>query len=124
MGRRFRSLKMWFVFRLFGIEELQNHVRKHVQLAHHFETLVMSDSRFEIVSPVVLGLVSFRLKGPDKRNEELLKAINESGKLHMGPSNLKGRYHLRFAICAASTETKHVQFAWEVIKGITDTLGK
>jgi aromatic-L-amino-acid decarboxylase len=33
-----------------------------VALAHEFEELVRQDSRFEIVSEVVLGLVCFRLK--------------------------------------------------------------
>ncbi len=28
LGRRFRSLKIWFVLRLFGIQKLQNYIRK------------------------------------------------------------------------------------------------
>lgn len=28
MGRRFRSLKMWFVFRVYGLSGLQAHIRK------------------------------------------------------------------------------------------------
>ncbi|XP_033116011.1 aromatic-L-amino-acid decarboxylase-like [Anneissia japonica] len=122
LGRRFRSLKLWFVLRMFGIERLQDHVRKQVQLAHEFEKLVLSDSRFEIVSRVILGLVSFRLKVSDEQNEKLLKAINDSGKIHMVAANLKGQFQLRFVICSASTELKHVQFAWEVIQGLTDSL--
>lgn len=62
LGRRFRALKLWFVLRLYGIENLQKHIRNHVAQAHEFEALVLSDSRFEIVEEVVLGLVCFRLK--------------------------------------------------------------
>ncbi|XP_069768338.1 aromatic-L-amino-acid decarboxylase isoform X3 [Narcine bancroftii] len=62
LGRRFRSLKMWFVFRLYGVKGLQEHIRKQVDLAHEFESLVHQDERFEIIGDVVLGLVCFRIK--------------------------------------------------------------
>jgi hypothetical protein len=62
LGRRFRALKLWFVLRLYGVRNLQAFIRKHVALAHEFEELVRKDSRFEIVSEVLLGLVCFRLK--------------------------------------------------------------
>ena len=48
-------------------------------------------------------------------NEALLKRINEEGKIHMVPSKINDTYFLRFAVCAASTERKHVEFAWKVI---------
>ena len=37
LGRRFRSLKLWFTMRLYGIRGLQEHIRNHVQLAQLFE---------------------------------------------------------------------------------------
>jgi len=33
LGRRFRSLKLWFVIRHYGVEGLQFHIRKHVRMA-------------------------------------------------------------------------------------------
>lgn len=62
LGRRFRALKLWFVLRLYGVENLQKFIRGHVAQAHEFEALLLSDSRFEIVAEVVMGLVCFRLK--------------------------------------------------------------
>ncbi|KAK1265795.1 Tyrosine decarboxylase 1 [Acorus gramineus] len=50
LGRRFRSLKIWMVMRLYGVENLQNYIRKHIKLAEYFEELVISDSRFEVIS--------------------------------------------------------------------------
>ena len=40
LGRRFRSLKLWFVIRHYGIEGLQHHIREHVRLAQQFVTWV------------------------------------------------------------------------------------
>ncbi|KAL6489109.1 hypothetical protein MHYP_G00028500 [Metynnis hypsauchen] len=112
LGRRFRSLKMWFVFRMYGLRGLQDHIRKHVALAKEFEALVRVDERFQISADVVLGLVCFRLKGSNDLNEALLKRINSARRIHLVPCQLSGRFVLRFAVCARTTESRHVQEAW------------
>jgi len=53
---------MWFVFRLYGLQGLQEHIRRQIALAHEFEDLVRDDERFEMVAEVIMGLVCFRLK--------------------------------------------------------------
>ena len=52
MSRRFRSLKLWFVIRNYGVEGLQAYVREHCRLAKCFEALVRTDKRFEICNNV------------------------------------------------------------------------
>ncbi|XP_030652501.1 aromatic-L-amino-acid decarboxylase isoform X1 [Nomascus leucogenys] len=116
LGRRFRSLKMWFVFRMYGVKGLQAYIRKHVQLSHEFESLVRQDPRFEICVEVTLGLVCFRLKGSNKVNEALLQRINSAKKIHLVPCHLRDKFVLRFAICSRTVESAHVQRAWEHIK--------
>lgn len=61
LSRRFRSLKLWFVFRSYGIDGLRKYIRNHIRLAKRFESLVNSDDRFEVRNDVHLGLVCFRL---------------------------------------------------------------
>eukprot|EP00057_Strongylocentrotus_purpuratus_P019606 XP_011674080.1 PREDICTED: aromatic-L-amino-acid decarboxylase isoform X2 [Strongylocentrotus purpuratus] len=122
LSRRFRSLKLWFVFRLFGVEKLQEYIRKSVSLAKEFEALVVDDNRFEIVAEVVLALVCFRLKGSDVLNRTLLDRINANGKIHMIGSVLKGRYILRMVVCNPKTESRHMTHAWEVISELTTKL--
>ncbi|KAB1253778.1 Aromatic-L-amino-acid decarboxylase [Camelus dromedarius] len=122
LGRRFRSLKMWFVFRLYGVTGLQAYIRKHVQLSHEFEFLVRQDPRFEICAEVTLGLVCFRLKGPNSRNEALLERINSARKIHLVPCHLRDQFVLRFAICSRTVESAHVRLAWEHIRGLAAEL--
>lgn len=119
LGRRFRSLKMWFVFRLYGLHGLQAHIRKQVALAKEFESLVRADKRFEICAEVIMGLVCFRLKGSNELNQLLLKKINKSREIHLVPCQLSGRFVLRFAICARTTESCHIQQAWRHITQLT-----
>ncbi|XP_006901663.1 PREDICTED: aromatic-L-amino-acid decarboxylase [Elephantulus edwardii] len=122
LGRRFRSLKMWFVFRMYGVRGLQAYIRKHVQLSHEFEALVRQDPRFEICAEVTLGLVCFRLKGSNQLNEELLSKINNAKKIHLVPCHLRGKFVLRFAICSRTVELAHVQHAWDHIRELAAEL--
>uniref|UniRef100_UPI003AAE171F aromatic-L-amino-acid decarboxylase isoform X3 n=1 Tax=Centroberyx gerrardi TaxID=166262 RepID=UPI003AAE171F len=119
LGRRFRSLKMWFVFRMYGLKGLQAHIRKQVGLAKEFESLVRADKRFEICAEVIMGLVCFRLKGSNELNEALLKKINHGRRIHLVPCQLSGRFVLRFAVCARTTESHHIQEAWRHITQLT-----
>src|SRR5277367_112962 len=60
LGRRFRSLKLWFVIRHYGVEGLRHHIRRHVKLAQQFANWVRADSRFELAAVPPLNLVCFR----------------------------------------------------------------
>ncbi|XP_043271561.1 aromatic-L-amino-acid decarboxylase isoform X2 [Venturia canescens] len=115
LSRRFRSLKLWFVIRSYGISGLQSYIRNHLKLAKEFEALVKKDSRFELCNEVVLGLVCFRAKGSDKLNQKLLSAINDSGKIHMVPAKVNQRYTIRFALASPQASSEDVEVAWNVI---------
>jgi len=62
LGRRFRSLKMWFVFRLIGVANLQKSIRKDINLALEFAKRLENDPNYELFNEVTMGLVCFRLK--------------------------------------------------------------
>uniref|UniRef100_T1IJC5 Tyrosine decarboxylase n=1 Tax=Strigamia maritima TaxID=126957 RepID=T1IJC5_STRMM len=115
LSRRFRSLKLWFVIRNYGVEGLQKYVRDHVRLAKRFENYVRKDHRFEIMNEPILGLVCFRLKGSDTINQKLLTSINASGKLHMVPASVNERYVIRFCVCAQHATNDDIDYAWKVI---------
>lgn len=55
LSKRFRSLKLWFVIRNYGVIGLQKHIREGVRLAMKFEALVLADQRFEIPATRHLG---------------------------------------------------------------------
>jgi tyrosine decarboxylase len=62
LSRRFRSLKLFFMFRMYGLEEFQAYVRQVIKMGVYFEKLVKQDDRFEILNKPRLGLVCIRLK--------------------------------------------------------------
>jgi aromatic-L-amino-acid decarboxylase len=121
LGRRFRALKLWFVIRSYGVDGLQKMVREHLRLAQLFKDWVETDNRFELMAPVSLSLVCFRIN--DGRSEEALNAlnadllarINQTGKVFLTHTALKGKYVLRMMIGQRTTQEEHVRLAWEII---------
>lgn len=116
LSRRFRSLKLWFTLRTYGIEGIQAYIREHVRLAKLFESCVLSDNRFEICAKVTLGLVCFRLKGANILSQNLLFNLNDSGQIHMVPSVLKDKYVIRFCVNAPNQSENDMFIAWNLIK--------
>jgi aromatic-L-amino-acid decarboxylase len=116
LGRRFRSLKLWFVLRHYGIEGLQYHIREHVRLAQQFASWVKKDDRFELPVEPPLNLVCFRLKSGDDANQKLMDALNRSGDLYLTHTRLQNRLTLRLSVGQANTTGSHVEKAWEKIK--------
>jgi len=122
LGRRFRSLKLWFVVRHYGVEGLQHHIRRHVELAQQFTNWIKADERFELAAPVPLNLVCFRHKAGDKANQKLMDRLNKSGDLYLTHTRMNDRLTLRVCIGQTYTEEKHVQKAWERIQQEADRL--
>src|SRR5687767_3185110 len=116
LGRRFRALKLWFVIRHYGVEGLQRHVRRHVELAQELRSWVEKSDRFELAAPTPLNLVCFRHVGGDAINRQLLEALNASGKLYLTHTTLADRYTLRMSIGQSGTEMRHVAAAWQAIE--------
>jgi aromatic-L-amino-acid decarboxylase len=121
LGRRFRALKLWFVVRSYGVEGLQAVVREHIRLAGLFRDFVESDARFELLAPVDLGLVCFRLNDGrgdaalDDLNRRFLAGINAAGPIFLTHTTLRGKYTIRFVAGQRTTEERHVRGAWDII---------
>ena len=121
LGRRFRALKLWFVIRSYGVEGLQKMVREHIRLAQLFKEWVEEHQLFELMAPVNVSLVCFRMN--DGRAEEelhalnrkLLESLNQTGKIYLTHTSLRRKYVLRMAIGSRMTEEKHLHAAWKLI---------
>ena len=124
LGRRFRSLKLWFVMRRFGAEGMRFHVRNGTVLANYFAGLVEANPELEISVPVSLSLVCFRWKGRGEEDQRrLLDAVKATGKCFIIHTKLdldgsgKGQIVIRVA-CGGIEQTKEdVKKCYDVING-------
>jgi aromatic-L-amino-acid decarboxylase len=115
LGRRFRSLKLWFVIRHYGVEGLQHHIRNHVALARKFADWVRRSDKFELIAEPPLNLVCFRYKGSDEDNLALMNRINRDGKIYFSHTRLNGQIVLRLCVAQTHTCEEHVSEAWRII---------
>ena len=118
LGRRFRSLKLWFVIRYYGIEGLQYHIRRHVELAQLFAGWVKASDRFELAATPPLNLVCFRHRGGDDVNRKIMDRLNAGGGLYLTHTMMDDKFTLRLCVGVMTTELRHVEHAWELIQAI------
>jgi aromatic-L-amino-acid decarboxylase len=124
LGRRFRSLKLWFVIRHYGVEGLRTLIRRHVEWAQKFARWVREDKRFELAVPPPMNLICFRHLGGDDVNQKILDRLNQSGKVYLTHTKLKDRLTLRFCVGQTHTEETHVVRAWRLIQNTAEEITK
>jgi len=108
LGRRFRSLKLWFVLRSYGVEGLRAHIRHHVEAAARLTGRISSNPRLTLAAPLSLGLVCFSHVDGDAAGEKLLAALNATGEVLLTHTRLSDRHVLRVAIGGSRTTSDHV----------------
>jgi len=123
LGRRFRALKLWFVLRSYGVNALQETIRSHVAWAAELAEKLGEEPDFEITSPPVLSLFSFRYlpdgaDDPDTLNATLLDRINDDGRIYLTQTTHDGKYVIRFHVGQTYTTREDVMFAFDVMTSL------
>lgn len=81
-------------------------------------TLISSIIRSVATSYILL--VHFFFQGGSSLNEAFLDSINNTGKIHLTPTTLRGKSAIRFCICSNITNEADVRFAWQVIEEVAE----
>jgi len=126
LGRRFRALKAWMVWRSFGHEGIAARIREHLRLAQLFSKWIKEDPRFELSAPTVMGVVCFRAKAADdamadRLNSRLVETINAAGETYLMQTKLRGRAVMRLGLGNILTTEKHLHRVWQIIRDAAAT---
>ena len=136
LGRRFRALKAWVIWRSLGREGIVARLREQIRLANLLAGWIKSDDRFELAAPVSMGVICFRFVGPvagivdpgpgsptpattdniDKLNSEIVEQINASGRAYLTQTKLRGQTVIRIGLGNVLTTEDHLRKAWELIR--------
>jgi aromatic-L-amino-acid/L-tryptophan decarboxylase len=137
LGRRFRALKAWVIWRSLGREGIIGRLREQIRLANLFAEWVEQDRRFEISAPPTMGVVCFRFVGAaapspraataprgragsidriDRINSNIVERINTSGRAYLTQTMLRGRTVMRIGLGNVLTTEAHLRKAWEMIR--------
>lgn len=116
LGRRFRSLKLWFVMRAFGREKLAELIHQQIEAAKGLAARIEAHPDYELSAPVEFSLVVFRHKGGDEVNDRLLELVNASGEVLLSPNVLGGKKVIRLAIGNIQTTQADLDAVWALIE--------
>ena len=142
LGRRFRALKAWVIWRSLGREGIVSRMREQIRLANLLAGWINSDDRFEVAAQVSMGVVCFRFVGPvagvgdagpgsstaatakkiDELNSAIVEQINASGRAYLTQTKLRGRTVLRIGFGNVLTTEEHLHKAWELLRETTSKL--
>lgn len=127
LGRRFRSLKLWFVLRAFGREGIIERLRAHVAMAAEFASWIDEAQQWQRVAPTPLSTVAFRfhVRGTDPEemdrvNLRILERLNRSGEVLLTHTVLNDCVVLRLSIGNLRTTPAHVRRVWELLREAAD----
>jgi glutamate/tyrosine decarboxylase-like PLP-dependent enzyme len=104
LSRGFRALKAWFVIREHGFARLGGQIAQNLRQARALAALVEQAPDLELLAPVALNVVCFRVRPPgveeaalDALNREVLLRLQERGIAVPSGTRLRGRFAIRVA---------------------------
>jgi aromatic-L-amino-acid decarboxylase len=142
LGRRFRALKAWVIWRSLGRAGIVARLREQIHLANLLADWIKKDDRFELSAQPSMGVVCFRFIGAaalspraataargragsidriDEINRDMVERINASGRAYLTQTKLRGRTVMRIGLGNVLTTEQHLRTGWEIIR---DTASK
>ena len=125
LGRRFRSLKIWFVLRSYGVRGLQDYIRRTIRLGEEFAGWLRGrPDLFEILTGPAFALTVFRMAAPsegaslEERNaltRALYEKVNATGRLWVTSTQLDGIFAIRLMTGVRTTEREHVESSFKTL---------
>ncbi|MEI6812686.1 MAG: pyridoxal-dependent decarboxylase [bacterium] len=104
LTRGFKALKVWMSLKAHGVDAFTQLIEQNVAQARELERRLRLMPEVEVVTPVTLNIVCFRLVRPgltgeqeDALTKELLLRIQEEGTAVPSGSQFDGRYIIRVA---------------------------
>ncbi|KAI1818322.1 pyridoxal phosphate-dependent transferase [Poronia punctata] len=124
-GRRFRSLKVWFVIRTYGIRGLQAHIRKHVKFAEDFGGMLQTrPDLFEVVTGPRFALTVFRVKAKtEAATVEEINALTQKtydgviadGQIFLSSTVVGGLFAIRHCPATPFVQEHHIKKHFDIL---------
>jgi aromatic-L-amino-acid decarboxylase len=140
LGRRFRALKAWVIWRSLGRAGVVARLREQIRLANLLVEWIKKDERFELSAQPSMGVVCFRFVAPTRRggdgpgsptpatgealdelNSEIVQRINSSGRAYLTQTKLRGRTVVRIGLGNVLTTEEHLRNGWDIIRETAET---
>jgi aromatic-L-amino-acid/L-tryptophan decarboxylase len=114
LSRRFRALKLWLSLRYHGLVAFRAAIAENIEQAKLLAKLIDAEPSLELLAPVELSAVCFRWTNGDantlnERNEEILREVNQAGRVWLSNASVHGAVGLRVCITNHRTTEQDVR---------------
>jgi aromatic-L-amino-acid decarboxylase len=120
LGRRFRALKLWFLLRAHGLEDLRRRIRNHIAWAEEAAAAIAQLDGFRLVTDCHLALFTFQYapdgEKADTATERLLCAVNDDGRIYLTQTMHQGQFVIRFQVGQFDCRREDVLLAVDVLE--------
>jgi glutamate/tyrosine decarboxylase-like PLP-dependent enzyme len=117
LSRGFRALKAWFTLKVYGTDQLGAMIGHTCGLAQYLKARVEAEPALELMAPVTLNIVCFRLRGPDPDalNRRVVADLHETGMVAPSTTTLHGQLVIRAAIVNHRTQPRDIDKMIEAV---------
>ncbi len=99
LSRSFKAFKVWCSLQVFGVKAFVGVMDQMLHLARYMEKRIQAEKRLELLAPVSLNAVCFRLRGVDDAgNQRVLGQLIDEGTALLGPVRIGDRSGIRACI--------------------------
>lgn len=99
LSRDFKALKIWSALHTFGVDAFRTTLDRTMSLAQYLGERIQAQPALELIAPVNLTAVCFRVVGvPEKTHRDLLARLAEEGTALLGPVTVDGHTGIRACI--------------------------
>jgi glutamate/tyrosine decarboxylase-like PLP-dependent enzyme len=110
LSRGFRALKVWMTIATFGTDRLGAVVDRCCTLAAYLGRLIAAEPSLELLAPVKLNIVCFRVRAlDDAGNGALVADLHEAGDFAPSTTRVAGRLAIRAAIVNHRTSEADIE---------------
>lgn len=125
LSRGFRALKVWFALAGFGTQKLGQVVTQSCALAQELARQVQATAQLQLLAPVTLNVVCFRVAAPDvedldRLNGELVKDLQLSGVVAPSTTRIGGVLAIRVALVNHRTTKADIAILLDAIHSFTE----
>lgn len=106
LSRGFKALKIWSALQTFGIGAFRSVMDRMLDLARYMADLIEAERDLELMAPVSLTAVCFRINNAtEAEHNAALATLVDEGTALLGPAHLNGQHGMR--ACVTNYRTSH-----------------
>ncbi|MCY6958039.1 pyridoxal phosphate-dependent decarboxylase family protein [Clostridium brassicae] len=125
--RASRAFKIWFAFRSYGLNKIEQIIDKNMDLAEEFAKKITASDKWQLVTPVQTSAVCFRYVPNSNYNDEELNKIQNkilyelelSGKAFLSPAIIKNKTVIRACFSNHRTSYEDLNLVFKYLSDIS-----